>query len=107
MLVKYHVRLAMVAKADLTEILNYIAVDHPTAADKLERHFAERLKSLRRDPERFPKIREKFHTKFIYRHILINSYRIIFRIFGSEVLVVRIIHQARLLTRDMLFGLMN
>jgi len=102
---KYHVRVALVAKADLKEILNYIAFDRPTAADRLERRFAERLKSLRRYPERFPKIREKFHTKFIYRHILINSYRIVFRIFGNEVLVVRIIHQARRFRRDMFFGL--
>jgi plasmid stabilization system protein ParE len=75
------------------------------AADKLERRIAKSLKSLRRFPERFPKIREKFHTKFIYRQILLNPYRIIFRIFGNEVLVVRILHQARLFTRDMLFGL--
>jgi hypothetical protein len=36
---------------------------------------------------------------------LINSYRIVFRIFGNEVLVVRIIHQARGFMRDMPFGL--
>jgi plasmid stabilization system protein ParE len=95
----------MVAKADLDEILNYISADHPAAADKLELRFAKRLRSLRHDPDRFPKIREKFHTKIIYRHILINSYRIIFRIFGAEVLIVRIIHQSRHLTRNMLFGL--
>jgi toxin ParE1/3/4 len=102
---KYHVRVTLAAKADLKEILNYIEFDRPAAADRLERRFTERLKSLRRYPERFPKIRERFHTKFIYRHILINSYRIVFRIFGNEVLVVRIIHQARRFTRDMLFGL--
>ena len=105
MAVKYHVRITLVAKADLKEILDYIAFDRPAAADRLERRFTKKLKSLRRDPERFPKIREKFHTKFIYRHILVNSYRIIFRIFGYEVLVVRIIHQARRFTHDMLFGL--
>jgi plasmid stabilization system protein ParE len=103
--VTYRVRVTIVAKADLKEILDYIAADRPAAADKLESRFTERLRWLHRLPERFPKIREKFHAKFIYRHILINSYRIIFRIFGTEVLVVRIIHQARLLRRDMLFGL--
>ena len=102
---RYRVRVAMAAKLDVIGILNYIETDHPAAADRLELRFAERLKSLRHNPDRFPKIREKFHTKFIYRHILINSYRIIFRIFGAEVLVVRIIHQARRLTRNMLLGL--
>lgn len=101
---KYRVRLALVAKADLLEILRYIEADRPSAADRLEQRFAEKLKSLRRRPERFPEIREKLHTKFVYRHILINPYRIIFRIFGNEVLVVRIIHQARRFTRAMIFG---
>jgi plasmid stabilization system protein ParE len=85
--------------------LDYIAANRPAAADRRERRVAERLKSLRHNPKRFPKIRESFHTKFVYRHILVNSYRIIFRIFGTEVLVVRIIHQARFFTFDMLFGL--
>ncbi len=102
---KYNVRVTLVAKADLKGILNYIRADRPAAADRFERRFAERIKSLRHNPERFPKVREQFHTKFIYRHILVNPYRIIFRIFGTEVLVVRIVHQARLFTFDMLFGL--
>jgi plasmid stabilization system protein ParE len=71
----YHVRVALVAKVDLKGILEYTASEHPAAADRLEQRFAQKLKSLRRNPERFPKIREKFHTKFVYRHILINSYR--------------------------------
>ncbi|MCI0694986.1 type II toxin-antitoxin system RelE/ParE family toxin [candidate division KSB1 bacterium] len=105
MIASYRVRVARLAKADLRGILDYIAADRPAAADRLERRVAERLKSLRHNPERFPKIRENFHTKLVYRHILVNSYRIIFRIFGTEVLVVRIIHQARRFTFDMLFGL--
>ncbi|MGH7594768.1 MAG: type II toxin-antitoxin system RelE/ParE family toxin [bacterium] len=102
---KYNVRVTLVAKTDLKGILNYIRAGRPAAADRFERRFAERMKSLRHSPERFPKIREEFHTKFIYRHNLVNPYRIIFRIFGNEVLIVRIIHQARFFTFDMLFGL--
>jgi len=56
----------MAAKLDL---IGYIEAEAPVAADRLELPFAEKLKSLRHDPDRFPKIREKFHAKFIDRHI--------------------------------------
>lgn len=104
MFARYRVRVAKAAKADLRDILNYVTADRPSAAHKLELRFAKSLKSLRHLPERFPKIRENLHTKFVYRHVLVNSYRVIFRIFGNEVLIVRILHQARRFRRSMLFG---
>lgn len=102
MLARYRVRVARRAKIDLLEILNYVARDNPRAADKLEQRFTGSLSSLQHFPERFSKIREKFYTRFVYRHALVSSYRIIFRIWGRDVLVVRIIHQARLLREKML-----
>jgi plasmid stabilization system protein ParE len=81
---KYNVRLTLVARADLKGILDYISIDRPATADRLERRFAERIKSLQYNPERFPKVREQFHAKFIYRHILVNPYRIIFRILALK-----------------------
>lgn len=98
----YRVRVAAAAKADLREIFLYIANDRPASAEKIKQRLVHGLKSLRFFPERYSKIREKFHTKFIYRHVLIRPYRIVFRVFGNEVLVVRIVHQARLFKRAML-----
>lgn len=99
---KYRVRVAAAAKADLRELFLYVANDRPATAEKVKHRLVNGLKSLRFFPERYSKIREKFHTKFIYRLVLIKPYRIIFRILGNEVFVVRIVHQARLFNRAML-----
>jgi len=70
--IRYRVRVAAAAKADLREIFFYIANDRPATAEKVKHHLVHGLKSLRFFPERYSKIREKFHTKFIYRHVLIK-----------------------------------
>ena len=94
---KYTVSITATAESDISEIFDYIARNTPHAAagwvDEVERQ----IRSLERFPLRCPVIPESEGLGVAYRHLLYGKYRTIFRIEESQVIVLRVIHGARLL----------
>ena len=94
---KFIVEITPSAEADIAEIWDYIAQDSPTNAESFVLALEEQIASLERLPERCPRIPENEILGTAYRHLIHGSYRTIFRIAGSRVVILRVIHGARLL----------
>jgi plasmid stabilization system protein ParE len=101
MAAKFRVRIARAAERDIEAIWSFIAQDSPEEADKFIRRIEERADTLERFPERCPLIAENLLLGTRYRHLLYGNYRIIFRVAGKTVYVLRVIHGARLLNAQM------
>jgi toxin ParE1/3/4 len=56
--------------------------------------------SLRHLPFRYEVIPEELDLEHEYRHIVFGNYRVVFRVEGNIVWVVRVFHAARILTTD-------
>lgn len=90
------------AEGDVAAIHARIRRDNPTAAaawlDTVERNIV----SLERWPRRCAVIPEATELDSEYRHLINAPYRTIFRIAGSRVIIVRVIHGAQLLDLNIL-----
>jgi toxin ParE1/3/4 len=95
---KYRVEITKTAESDLWEIFHYIAVDNEAAANRLVSEIERQIDSLERYPQRCPVIPESTELAKEYRHIIYGQYRTVFRIDGSRVLILRILHSASLLS---------
>jgi plasmid stabilization system protein ParE len=89
--------MARAAESDLAEIWAFIAKDDPEQATTFVLELEDRLQTLERSPERCPLISENVRLGASYRHLLHGAYRVIFRISGKIVIVLRILHGSRLL----------
>jgi len=98
---KYRVRITRTAERDLEEIWGFIAADSPEEANKFIQHIETQIDTLERFPERCPLIAENELLGTRYRHLLLGHYRLIYRIAGKLVFVMRVIHGARLLDARM------
>ena len=94
---KFIVEIAPSAEADIAEIWDYIAQDSPASAEAFILAMKDQIASLERFPERCSRIPENEILGTSYRHLIHSSYRTIFRIAGSRVIILRVIHGARLL----------
>lgn len=94
----FKVEITPSAEADIAEIWDYIAQDSPAQANAFILALATQIASLQQFPERCPRIAENDLLGTSYRHLLHGPYRTIFRINGSTVVILRVIHGARLLT---------
>ena len=94
---KYRVEITHAAEADIAEIWDYIAQDSPDNAVAFILALEEQIASLERFPERCPRIAENEILGGASRHLLHGPYRTIFRITGATVVILRVIHGARLL----------
>ena len=98
----YRVDLTRTAERDLAAIHAFTARNDPAAAadwlDTIERNIV----SLGRWPRRCPVIPEASEFDVEYRHLVDGPYRTIFRIAGSRVIILRVIHGAQLLDLDIL-----
>ena len=84
------------AYTDLDNIDNYIAEDSPLIAQQFIRRIFERIGQLAEFPES-GKIVPEFNDRQV-RELILKRYRIVYRILhSSDILVLRIIHGARLL----------
>lgn len=92
----FKVLLARLAQNDLAEIHDYIAADSPANAVAFVMALEEKVLSLAIMPERAPLIPENSLLGTRYRHLVYGNYRIIFRIQGDSVIVLRLVHGARL-----------
>ena len=89
---QYDVQWAEVAKNDLKEIINYIAVDSPENAMKILKKIKQKAASLYTFPERgriVPELQDQ--GIFIYRELIIAPWRMIYRISGAKVYVLSVL----------------
>ena len=89
----------------MAEIWEYIAQDKPEAAAAFVLRLEEQIGTLERFPERCPLAPENELLGTAYRHLVYGNYRTIFKIIGSRVIILRVLHGARLLDTGMLEGL--
>ena len=94
---KFRVKIARHAETDLDEIWAYIAADSVDSANRFILKLERRMKTLSWSPRRCPLILENELLGTQYRHLIVGKYRLVFRIFGETVYILRIIHGARLL----------
>ena len=102
---KYRVDITAAAEADTAAIWDYIAQDNPDAATAFILRLEEQIETLERYPERCPLVPENDLLGTAYRHLLFGNYRTIFKIIGVRVIILRVIHGARLLDTGILEGL--
>ncbi len=101
----FRVEITATAEADVAEIRDYIAHDSPEAATAFILRLEAQIDTLEKFPERCPRVPESRLLGTAYRHLLMGSYRAIFKISGDRVIVLRVLHGARLLDTQMLEGL--
>jgi toxin ParE1/3/4 len=101
---KFKVDITEVAEADVAQIWEYIAQDKPDAATAFVLRLEEQIGTLERYPERCPLAPENELLGTAYRHLVYGNYRTIFKIVGSRVIILRVLHGARLLDTEMLEG---
>ena len=99
---KYRVEITAAAEADIAGIWDYIAGDNPDAAAAFILRLEEQIQTLERYPERCPLVPENDILGAAYRHLLFGKYRTIFKITGARVIILRVIHGARLLDTGIL-----
>ena len=98
----YKIIITLSAQNDITDIYDYIKFDKIIAAKNWRDKIKENIKSLLKNPFRYPIIPEAEKLNVDYRHIIIGNYRVIYKI--SEKLklitILRVIHGARLLNQN-------
>lgn len=99
---KFQVEITSVAETDVEEIWEYIAKENIDAAASLVLHLEEQIKRLEIFPLRCPSIPENDLLGTDYHHFLYQNYRIIFKITDSRVIIMRVLHNARMLNTEML-----
>ena len=99
---KFNVDITAVAEADVGEIWEYIAQDDSDAATAFVLRLEEQINTLERFPERCPLVRENELLGTAYRQLVYGNYRTIFKIIESRVIIMRVLHGARLLDMGML-----
>lgn len=92
---EYRVRLLPVGEDDLIEIVTYIALDRPSAAEALADRIEERLAELSNHPKLSPVPKEEELARIGYRYLVVDNYLIFYMIEGRTVYVHRILHGAR------------
>ena len=95
--VKYEVEIARAAEIDIAAIWEYIANDSSEMATRFVLRLEEKINTLERSPLRCPSIPENNLLETSYRHLIVDDYRIIFRVERSTVIVLRVLHGNRLL----------
>ncbi len=105
MLKKFNVDITAAAEADVAELWEYIAQDDPDAATAFILRLEEQINTLERVPARCPLVRENELLGTAYRHLVYGNYRTIFKITESRVIILRVLHGARMLDTGLLEGL--
>ena len=92
---EYKVRLPRIAEDDLSEIVNYIAADRPSAADALATKIEKNLNLLSKNPQigRIPN--EEELMRLGYRYLVVQNYLIFYTIEELTIYIHRILHGAR------------
>ncbi|MEX2174839.1 MAG: type II toxin-antitoxin system RelE/ParE family toxin [Pirellulaceae bacterium] len=94
---KFQVDITASAEADVRLIHAHIASDNLKAADRWAGQIERMMLRLETLPFGHEVIPEAADLGVEYRHKLFGNYRIIYRVMGQRVVVMRVIHAARLL----------
>jgi len=94
---KYKVNISFNAQKDLEHIFFYIAEDSINNAKNFILELEEKIYSLDTMPERFALIPENIFFGKDYRQITHKKYRVIYKISGNSIFIMRVIHGANLL----------
>ena len=91
----YQVRLLTVAEEDLTEIITYIALENPIAANTIADKIEKNLLLLSENPHlgRIP--RDKEIKNLGYRYLIVQNYIVFYTIEENTIWVHRILHSSR------------
>jgi len=92
---KTEVRLLPIAEEDLINIIDFIAEDKPSAAEKMADQFEKSLKLLEIYPQSGRIARQKELARLGYRYFVVGNYLIFYVIRPQFVLVHRILNGAR------------
>ncbi len=98
---KFRVEITPTAEADIEDIWSYIAEDSTESATAFILALEEQVVTLESFPERCPLIPENEILGTRYRHLIYGNYRTIYKITGKVVIVLRVIHGARLLEMNL------
>jgi plasmid stabilization system protein ParE len=99
---KFQVEITSVAETDVEEIWEYIAKENIDAANSLVLHLEKQIGRLEIFPLRCPLLPENELLGTDYRYFLYGKYRTIFKILDSRVIILRVLHKARMLDTEML-----
>lgn len=94
---KYKVNISFNAQKDLEHIFFYIAEDSMNNAKNFIFELEEKIYSLDTMSERFALIPENIFFGTNYRQITHKKYRVIYKISGNSVFIMRVVHGAKLL----------
>ena len=94
---KFQVEITKIAEFDIQKIFKYILRDNKKAAIKWVEEIERQIDRLENFPMRCPIIPEAQELEKEYRHLIYGNYRTIFRIEELKVIIMRVIHGARLL----------
>ncbi|MEW6518996.1 MAG: type II toxin-antitoxin system RelE/ParE family toxin [Thermodesulfobacteriota bacterium] len=94
---KYKVKLTFNAQKDLEQIFFYIAEDSLNNAHNFILELEQKIYSLDTMPERFALISENVFFCTDYRQIIHKKYRVIYKISGESVYILRVVHGAKLI----------
>jgi toxin ParE1/3/4 len=100
---RYLVDIADAARADIRSTHEYIAGDNPRAADRWLAQVERMILRLETFPFAHEVVPEAADLGIDYRHNVFGNYRIIYRVESDRVIVLRVIHGARLLDQSMFF----
>ena len=95
---KFKVKITASAQIDFTSIWDYISQNNPSNARTFISEIENKIYALAIFPERNPIIPEGefFHIEE-YRHLIYKDYRIVYRVRGDNVFILRIFHGSKLL----------
>ena len=91
----YQVRLLSIAEEDLTEIIIYIAMENPTAANRIADKIEKNMLLLYKNPHlgRIP--RDEEIKELGYRYLIVENYIIFYTIEKNIIWIHRILHSSR------------
>jgi len=92
---EYEIRLLRIAEEDLTELVEYIAAERPSAANALADKIDKNLTLLSRHPHLGRVPNEEHLVGMGYRILVVDNYLIFYVIEQETILVHRILHGAR------------
>lgn len=101
---KFKVEITPIAESDVEEIWEYLSLDNNDAANSLILLLEEKIGTLETFPFRCSLVPENELLGTDYRHLLIGNYRIIFKIVQFRVIIMRVLHAARMLDTGFLSG---
>ncbi len=92
---KYQIRFLKIAEEDFTEIVSYIGVDNPKAANAIANKIEKNLELLSENPLLGKIPRDEEIRKLRYRYLIVQNYIIFYAIENKTIYIHRILHSAR------------